>query len=98
MIECMLLRLLCKVHTCFNYTASGALLGDPNGSDRHKVFLTNNIKQGQILNAERKSTSQEQLAISLLLLLFSIITGNCTKPVREDILQLDTERPLGNKM
>ena len=53
------------------------------------------MKQAQVLDAERKSNNAEKLARALLTLLFThdeLSHGNCTKPVRDDITQLDTER------
>ena len=73
---------------------TGAIFGNPAGSPRQKVMLTS-VTQSQILAIERTSTSPEKMAIALLHLLFSnseLARGNCTKPVREDIRQLDTER------
>ena len=74
--------------------AAGAVFGNPKGNVRQKVVL-HNFTQAQVLNTERKTSTQEQLAVSLLQLLFTteeLSKGNCTKPVREDILQLDSER------
>ena len=53
------------------------------------------LTQAQVLDAERKNDSPEKLARALLLLLFSIqelSKGNCTRPMRGDIEQLDSER------
>ena len=61
------------------------------GSSRNKVSVT----QSQITDVERKNDSAEKLSKALLLLLFSSVElgrGNCTKPIREDIEQLDSER------
>ena len=66
--------------------AAGAVFGN---------LVLHNFTQAQVLNAERKTSTQEHLAVSLLQLLFTteeLSKGNCTKPVREDILQLDSER------
>ena len=72
----------------------GAVLGDPVGSSHQKVILPQ-FTQAQILDIERKNDAPEKLAIGLLQLLFTteeLSRGNCTKPVRGDIQQLDSER------
>ena len=74
--------------------ASRALLGDPQGPSRQKVYLTC-VTQSQVLDAERSTSTAEKLATALLLLLFStdeIAHGNCTQPIRGDIKQLDSEK------
>ena len=76
------------------YIASGAVLGNPVGPVRQRVVLTC-VTQAQVLDAERCSNSHEKLAAALLSLLFStteLAHGNCTKPVRGDIKQLNSER------
>ena len=53
-------------------------------------------RQSQVQNVERRfNESPERLALGLLLLLFTteeLSQGNCTKQVRHDIKQLDSER------
>ena len=75
--------------------SDGALFGDPNGSSRQKVVLYT-LTRAQVLNVERTyNESPERLATGLLLLLFTsdeLSCGNCTKPMRKDINQLDSER------
>ena len=54
------------------------------------------VTRAQVLNVERTcNESPEKLATGLLLLLFTsddLSSGNCTKPMRKDIHQLDIER------
>lgn len=76
------------------FLASGAVFGDPNGTSRQRVILPG-VRQAQVLDSERKCDSAEKLALALLLQLFTteeLGRGNCTKPVRKDVYQLDTER------
>lgn len=54
------------------------------------------VTKEQLLDVERRTGTAEKLAVGLLQLLFSheeLKTGNCSKPVRSDINQLDSERP-----
>ena len=74
--------------------SAGMVFGDPNGSSRHKVILQN-VSAGKVTELERLNDTPEKLSLALLLLLFSneeISTGNCSKPMRQDISQLDPER------
>ena len=69
-------------------------MGDVKGSVRQKVVLPG-VHQAKILEAERLTDTPEKLALALLLLLFTqdeLGQGNCTKPTRPDIQQLDSER------
>lgn len=71
----------------------GAIFGDPSGNKRNKVILP--ISQARLLDVERRNDTAEKLARALLSLLFTpteLAKGNCTKPVREDINELDSER------
>ena len=70
------------------------MLGNPNGSSRQKVILPT-VQQPKVTEAERLTDTAEKLALALLLLLFThdeLRQGNCTKPMRSDINQLDAER------
>lgn len=79
---------------CFYIAPSaGAIFGNPNGSARNRITLSC-VNQAQVLNIERKNNTPEKLARGLLQLLFSVdelSKGNYTKPVRDDIIQLDSE-------
>ena len=80
-----------KVDLCY---PAGATFGNPHGNPRNKVVLSL-VKPSQLLDVERKNDTAEKLARSLLLLLFThseLASGNCTRPVREDIKQLNSER------
>ena len=85
---------LCALFEVF--CLSDAVFGDTAGGPRQKVVLTE-FSQIQVQTVERRyNESPEKLAVGLLLLLFSsdeLRQGNCTKPVRKDIKQLDSERP-----
>lgn len=75
-------------------SVSGAVFGNPQGCSCHRVILSS-VTPGQVLKAERLNNTPEKLASALLYLLFSseeLSRGNCTKPVRSDIIQLDSER------
>ena len=79
-------------NSCVCYT--GAVLGNVKGSVRQKVVLPG-VPQAKILEAERLTDTPEKLALALLLILFTqeeLSQGNCTKPMRADIQQLDSER------
>ena len=70
------------------------MFGKPDASSRHKVVLSS-VTQSQVVDIDRKNDTVEKLAVGLLLLLFTheeLGRGNCTKPVRGDIEQLDSER------
>ena len=59
------------------------------------LFETGVINFTLSKTVERKNDSAKKLSKALLLLLFSSVElgrGNCTKPIREDIEQLDSER------
>ena len=75
--------------------ASGATLGNSNGKEgRDKVCLPH-IKQSQVQEVERMNDTPEKLAVGLLMLLYTpdkLSSGNCTKPIRNDIMQLDSNR------
>ena len=80
-----------KVDLCY---PAGATFGNPHGNPCNKVVLSL-VKPSQLLDVERKNDTAEKLARSLLLLLFThseLASGNCTRPVHEDIKQLDSER------
>ena len=91
---------VCTVHlpgSVFHFL--DAILGDPLGGPRQKVAVRE-FRQSDIKAVERRnSESPEKLALGLLLLLLfsteELSQGNCTKPVRKDILQLDSERLWG---
>ena len=73
---------------------AGAVFGDPHGSNKTCVVLYT-VMQSNVLDTERKNNTSEKLARALLQLLFSsqeLATGNCTKPTRPDINELDSER------
>jgi hypothetical protein len=73
---------------------SCAILGNPKGSSRTKVVLPE-VTQLQVLEVERKCNTVEKLARGLLQLLFTpdeLSKGNCTKPIRDDINELNGER------
>ena len=81
---------ICIIHCIF----SDGVLGDPNGMERNRVQL-HCVTQAQVLDADRKSDSPEKLARALLQLLFTskeLAKGNCTRPMRSDIEELDSER------
>ena len=85
------------LHISFIGPTCGAVLGDPRSSC--KVTL-GSLKQEKIQGVERTTTTPEKLARGLLAVLLSpeeLARGNCTKPVRPDIKQLDTERLWGIK-
>jgi hypothetical protein len=74
--------------------ATGAIFGNPEGGPRQKVVLYC-VTRSQLLGAERSTNTPEKLSLALLQLLFTnveLASGNCTKPVQEDIKQLDIER------
>ena len=51
--------------------------------------------QAQVREVERRNDTPEKLAVGLLLLLFSpkeLAAGNCTKPIRDDITELDSDK------
>ena len=76
---------------------TGVLLGNPQG--KTNIWIPN-IKMEQLLNVERCSSTAEKLAVGLLLLLYTreeLRSGNCSKPIRSDIQQLDPERLWGIK-
>ena len=53
------------------------------------------VTRSQLLDAERSTNTPEKLSLALLQLMFTnteLAHGNCTKPVRDDIKQLDIER------
>lgn len=78
---------------CVFLQSAGAIFGDPSGSKRTKVILP--INPARLLDVERRNDTAEKLARALLTLLFTpneLATGNCTKPVRDDINELDSER------
>lgn len=78
----------------FTFLLSDAVFGDPSGTERNHVVL-HSITPTQLLDVERKNDSVEKLARGLLQLLFTsqeLATGNCTRPMRADIQQLDSER------
>jgi hypothetical protein len=72
-----------------------AIFGDPHGGPREKVEVKD-MTQNDLRSVERRySDTPEGLAVALLLLLFTpdqLKHGNCTKPVRKDIDQLDPDR------
>ena len=74
---------------------SGAIFGNPNGSEGiHRVTLSN-FTQHEVTKTVRNSDTPEKLASGLLFLLFTnqeLASGNSTKPVRPDINQLDSNR------
>ena len=78
-----------------NLLSTDAILGHPSGGERQRVELKG-VHQSEVQAVERRSSeTPERLALGLLLLLFTseeLSTGNCTKPVRKDIKQLDAER------
>lgn len=83
--------ILCRVH----FLATGAILGDPNGKEGLQRVILTNLTQAQVTEIDRNHDTAEKLAGGLLLLLFSLdelASGNCTKPIRDDIKQLDGNR------
>ena len=79
---------------CFT-PASGAIFGDPHGTKGKDKVCLPSFTQGQVQEVERKNDTPEKLAVGLLMLLFTpdeLASGNCSKPIRNDITQLDTNR------
>ena len=76
----------------------GLWFGDPN-KDSQRVFIPNcGISREQVLDVERRAGTPEKFAIGLLLLLFTpaeLQWGNCTKPLRDDIQELDSAKVFG---
>ena len=73
----------------------GVILGNPASPTR--VRLTD-IQSAAVMHAENISANAKKLAVNLLSVLFSheeLAVGNCTKPVREDIMLLDPEKIRG---
>ena len=70
---------------------TGAVLRNVKDSVRQKVVLLG-VPQAKILEAERLTDTPEKLALALLLTQEELSQGNCTKPMRSDIQQLDSER------
>ena len=77
------------------FLVKGAIFGDPNGQEGLQRVCLPHFTQNQVTEIVRKHDSAEKLAGGLLFLLFSVnelAGGNCTKPIREDINQLDGNR------
>ena len=74
--------------------SDGALFGDPDGQEHITKVYLKTASRFQLLDAGwRCGKSLEKLAVGLLKLVFSnqeLMTGNCTKPSREDTSQLDS--------
>ena len=73
---------------------AGAIFGNPKGNSRTRVVLTT-VTRSRVLEVERTCNTAEKLARGLLQLLFSpdeLSKGNCTKPIRDVIGELDGER------
>ena len=78
-----------------NFSVSGAIFGDPNGIEGVQRVCIPTYSQKQVLEVQRKYDTPEKLAVGLLQLLFSaeeLAQGNCTKPIRDDIVQLDSDK------
>ena len=84
------------MYSAFNciYVA-GAVFGDIKGEEGVRKVTLDNLTQTQVTEISRRNDSAEKLAAGLLLLLFTkdeLGKGNCTKPQRPDIHQLDHNR------
>lgn len=98
-INCSVPPYLCNSTTCVYYIFGccppDAIFGDPHGGPREKGEVKD-LTQHELRSVERRySETPERLAVGLLLLLFTsdqLKRGNCTKPVRKDIDQLDPDR------
>ena len=58
-------------------------------------MVLKHVTKEQLLDVDRRAATAEKLAVGLLQLLFSqdeLRSGNCSKPTRPDIMQLDSER------
>ena len=88
----------CSAYCCYVVLivlVTGAIFGDPNGQEGLQRVCLPNVTQSQVTEIVRKHDTAEKLAGGLLFLLFSVnelASGNCTKPIREDIAQLDGNR------
>lgn len=77
---------------------AGVLLGNPQSVIPSEKVLIESIDPQAIIHAENISTTPGKLAVNLLQALFTheeISTGNCTKPVRPDIIMLDPKKIQG---
>ena len=90
-VECCMC--ISHVYKCI-FLSDCAVLGDPCGQlNISKVHLTN-FTQRQVMECEQRANSPEKLCLELLMLLFTneeLAHGNCTRPVRDDIIQMDSE-------
>ena len=80
------------MHTSILCVAStdGVYLGDPRNP--HSRVFVKGITQDAIVMAENSGATPERLAVNLLTVLFTeteLANGNCTKPRKDGIMQLD---------
>ena len=70
-------------------------MGDPSGRLAKDKVVIPEVTQEKVICTESQNNTPEKLAVALLLLLFSreeLAHENCTKPIRGDIHQLDTNQ------
>lgn len=73
----------------------GVLFGDPSCAAPGGNIFIENVSPKAVMHAENVSTTPSKLAVHLLQALFTheeLSHGNCTKPMREDIVILDQKK------